>query len=476
MTGKTAVLITGMHRSGTSALARCVSLLGAKLPDMLVPANAGNPEGHWEPKAVVDLNDRMLADAGSEVYSMIDFGRAWFDSARAQLFREEAAKLVESAYDGDPFIIIKDPRTALLLPIWEDALRRLDYRVVHILPLRSPAEVADSLRRRHLKDFPYDGWAAPRGEFVWMRYTLSAVQGTRPSPRAFVRYEDLLADWRREMRRVAQETNITWPRLGSIEAERAIDGFLHGPEAGPVHRDAIGDGEALSSVTPSQLAERFYRTLSERGDDQQATDAIASEFATRTTRMGELLAAFEAMYPVVWRYYEESTRAAAQIESARRTEAGMHQAIQALWTKLNEHVDDKGALRQLLDSTSERARSFEQHAISFDFEREELKKLIAELRNLYDHEVAVRRDAEEGREALRDHAAALHRQLEQAEQDREALRNHAAEVHRQLDERSVECENAHQALRGIHRSLAWRLSAPLRAVARLTRAVSGRAR
>ena len=59
------VLILGMHRSGTSAVARVVNLLGAALPKKLLEAAPGNEAGHWEPIELVSLHDRMLAEAGS---------------------------------------------------------------------------------------------------------------------------------------------------------------------------------------------------------------------------------------------------------------------------------------------------------------------------------------------------------------------------------------------------------------------------
>ena len=59
MTDKTAtaIMVLGMHRSGTSALTRILNLLGADLPEDLIKANAYNKSGYWEPSAVVALND-----------------------------------------------------------------------------------------------------------------------------------------------------------------------------------------------------------------------------------------------------------------------------------------------------------------------------------------------------------------------------------------------------------------------------------
>ncbi len=64
---RTAIVVLGMQRSGTSALTRVLSLLGASLPRNLVAPGLGNETGHWEPAAAIRLNDEMLAHAGSSV-------------------------------------------------------------------------------------------------------------------------------------------------------------------------------------------------------------------------------------------------------------------------------------------------------------------------------------------------------------------------------------------------------------------------
>ena len=65
---RVAIVVVGMHRSGTSAVTRVLSLLGAALPKNLLGAGKGNEEGHWEPSRLVvahDLNPLLpvLTDA-----------------------------------------------------------------------------------------------------------------------------------------------------------------------------------------------------------------------------------------------------------------------------------------------------------------------------------------------------------------------------------------------------------------------------
>jgi hypothetical protein len=60
-----AVIVLGMHRSGTSALARVISLLGADLPNGLLKQGPENEAGFWESAKLVAIHDELLSSAGS---------------------------------------------------------------------------------------------------------------------------------------------------------------------------------------------------------------------------------------------------------------------------------------------------------------------------------------------------------------------------------------------------------------------------
>ena len=62
------VFILGMHRSGTSALARVLNLMGLYFGGENVGTgrSAENIKGFWERRDVRDLNDAILATAGCD--------------------------------------------------------------------------------------------------------------------------------------------------------------------------------------------------------------------------------------------------------------------------------------------------------------------------------------------------------------------------------------------------------------------------
>ena len=448
---RTAVLVTGMHRNGTSALARTLSLLGAAMPADLVPPNEGNPHGHWEPRGMVDLNDRMLAEAGSDLYGVADIPPAWFDSPAALAFTAEAAELIEGSFGDESLVVLKDPRTALLAPIWNRALADRGYRVVHILPLRHPVDVARSLRRRHLKTIPYDAWVSPRGEAVWLRYTLAAVRGSRGHGRAFLRYGALLDDWRRELGRVGRELGLDWPK-GGIAVEAEVDAFLHGnDQADGDHAAVDADVRDLRALDMVQLAGACFAELEAHGDDGARVDAIHAAFTSRIEGARDLVTTLEGLYPLVWRYFEASETTRLQRDAATAAEARLRADGQQTWAALTRANNDK--LRLTLDLGSQDRRG-----VGLDGEVARLEQRAA--------------GAEAQAGILRDDIVRLGAELAEARAD---LLPRVAAIAGERDRIAEAARQDRAAMEGriaaIESSTSWRVTAPLRA---LSRAIRGR--
>lgn len=225
MSARTAIFVLGMHRSGTSALARMLSLLGASLPLHLYPPGIGNEAGHWEPEAAVRLHDQLLETAGTAANDLCGPVESWFETRTAHMFTEQMGELVSSEFGDRPLFVFKDPRTALVFPLWRRVLARAAIRCVAVIVSRNPVEAALSLADRQAKATPGQSWPLDRGGLLWLRYTLAAERYTRDTQRSFCLYPDLLDDWRRIARRLASDLDLSWPRPPS-EAGRDIDSFL----------------------------------------------------------------------------------------------------------------------------------------------------------------------------------------------------------------------------------------------------------
>jgi hypothetical protein len=135
-----ALVIGGMHRSGTSLTASIVAAAGIHLGDDLMAAGAGNPRGHFEDLAFYHLHQRILAANGLSLEGFSCTETVVVPPAA----RVEATELVgRRRAAGRPWGW-KDPRTILLLDFWADLLPEARWLFV----VRPPENVVDSLLRR----------------------------------------------------------------------------------------------------------------------------------------------------------------------------------------------------------------------------------------------------------------------------------------------------------------------------------------
>lgn len=142
-------VITGVHRSGTSAVSMMLEDLGLDFGEhaAFYGADQWNELGYFERTDVIDLNSRLLTGFRrtrgriSPVLSQIGYGLLPSPRAvkrRAASLESEVSELARKL-DG---LAVKDPRFCLTLPAWQPYVASL------VVCLRHPAAVAQSLRRR----------------------------------------------------------------------------------------------------------------------------------------------------------------------------------------------------------------------------------------------------------------------------------------------------------------------------------------
>lgn len=201
---KTLILVTGQHRSGTSATAGCLAQLGVSLGGHLMPANHANPKGYFEDLRVVELHDALLEALGAswdrphDVPELpLPVGAA--NTAAADLY----AVLDEFAMVADVFAI-KDPRACLFTSLWWEICSKRGIRLVLLIPERLPTAVARSLVAR-------EGWPSGRAAKVFHGYFKALCQIDPDIPRASVPFPDGLwqaSTWERIARELDVELDI----------------------------------------------------------------------------------------------------------------------------------------------------------------------------------------------------------------------------------------------------------------------------
>lgn len=234
------VVVLGMHRSGTSAAARLVNLMGFSLgPDEdLLPPRSDNPTGFWENASCVILNEEILVALGGEWSAPPLLGHGWESLPELDAFRPRAAALASTVL-GAPQWAWKGPRACITLPFWLPIFGR-DLAVV--LVHRNPLEVATSLQAR-------EGFPMSLGLALWERYIRSSLAAVAGLPVCVTSHEELVSSPAAWCRRVG-----SFLRARGAEAAELSDGEAR-TAVRPGLRHSAFSAESLSAdptVSPEQ--------------------------------------------------------------------------------------------------------------------------------------------------------------------------------------------------------------------------------
>ena len=252
---KTAVVVLGVYRSGTSAIARTLNLCGAFLPAGVIAEDLRlNPKGFWETEAVNDLDARLLHHLGAD-WNQVDFDLPR-EGPLIEEFLANSRELLATEYGDAPLILMKDPRMGVLAPLWHRSLQQCGYRPVYVVAVRNPLEVARSFEAHG--DMPIaDGLA------LWLAYMQRVTEfiDSGDVNAVCVRYTALLDDWRSVVRRIGRRLDVP---LAVDERADEVDRFLDA--AMRKHRATEAELEPHLAGKTGNAIRTLYRQLLERSD------------------------------------------------------------------------------------------------------------------------------------------------------------------------------------------------------------------
>lgn len=273
-----AIVVLGMHRSGTSALTRLVNLLGVELGPRLMKAKEGNNEtGFWEHQAVVDAHEDLLAQLGMAWDDVRALPPGYERRPDIADFAGRLETIVREDFADAPLWAVKDPRMCRTLALWGPVLERAGAEPLYLLLLRNPLEIARSLKRR-------DGLSEGQGLLLWLRHMLEAERATRGAARVFVRYDDLLADWRATVGAIGKTLGLDWPKAPDAVAGE-VEAFL----SPGLRHHAVDDAAFTEDETVGALVRAVYGALSSlRTADDAKAHALLDEAAARLDEIAAL--------------------------------------------------------------------------------------------------------------------------------------------------------------------------------------------
>ncbi|WP_440958858.1 glycosyltransferase [Oceanicaulis sp. LC35] len=390
MTDKTAIaiMVLGMHRSGTSALTRVLNLLGADLPEDLVPANAYNKSGYWEPSDVVALNDGWLSKAGAS-WDAPFLPDGDMTQALPRTSVKAAADTIKAAYGADHTLIaVKDPRCTLYAPTWRQGLERAGYAPAQLIIHRDPAEVAQSLAHR-------DRFAADEAGLLWAWYCLKSLEAYRDAGGVVVSYSALRQDWRAVVADIRSGLGLEGLKI-TPGAAKKVDAFLTEPRSVPeaefskdVSRileavteqheragrgDAPGDLETLEQDVLNRAAHARLSVVRVRAEGRKEAARIERERDRAREDQKRTEADLSAERDTARRAHTEATARAGKAEAELKDRTAAHEAavqgyeshVSSLDAELRQTQADyvaADAERQALRVEVNRLRAIEQSSI-----------------------------------------------------------------------------------------------------------------
>jgi hypothetical protein len=215
-----AVVVLGMHRSGTSAVTGTLHRLGVALGSNLMPAIPGdNDRGFYESNHIVPINERLFAAVASSWDDPAPLLPEWWRQPAVASCRTDLAMVLDREFRDEPLWGVKDPRICRLMPLWLDVLAGTRAEARFLIIWRHPFEVAESLLRRH-------GFARAKSYMLWFQHMRDAEVGSRGTARRVLSYAGFLDDWRSAVREAAAA--LTLPDLAArVERDgAAVDAFL----------------------------------------------------------------------------------------------------------------------------------------------------------------------------------------------------------------------------------------------------------
>ncbi len=393
---RTLVVVLGMHRSGSSAIARGLEALGVGLGDNLMPpADGNNEKGFFEDLDIYELNERLLERAGSAWHRLTPLEAQAFAGPSYSRERREAAQLLADKLSSNETFAFKDPRTAVLLPFWRCVFEDLDLETHYLITVRNPIETAASLEKR-------DGFPLEKGVLLWAKHMLEAVRATQQEQRLFVSFDRVLSNPVAELQRVANGLGLPPPDQDGDAVREYCDEFLD-----PALRHSlVGDKELRRSGLASPFVIELYDAVNERAA-QPAGEHEADPIDLSAVETG-----FDAVAPVL---------GFADLIDGRRGE---------------DLARLKDAQRALEKARQEKKATEEARAQS-DAALTDVRNQLEALKRSNAAEIGILAEA---RDAAERNADALRIQLaeaaEKAEQESSALRNQLAEAAEKAEQES----------------------------------------
>jgi len=270
-------VVLGMHRSGTSAIARALKVFGIQLGDRLIPASEEvNAKGFWEDHDLNELSIELLEAINSDWQTLNPVSPEMVDKLVNSSLFLKAVDMLRMKIETSPGFAFKNPRSAKLLPFWKKVFVHCGLTTQYIIALRNPLSVCRSLEKR-------DGFDHRKSYLLWIEHLLFSLLETTDAPCLIVDYDRLMESPKTELNRIATTFDLKI-------LPHEYDEFAHDFLDENLRHTVFSLSDLLADSNAPEIIKEMYSHLREVGAGKEELSAtLLSRWNTEFHRQRPLL-------------------------------------------------------------------------------------------------------------------------------------------------------------------------------------------
>ena len=213
---KTIIITIGMHRSGTSSIARALEVFDFSLGDNLLGPSIENEKGYMEDIDILELNIEILNSFNRDWKSLIPLDKSDFKKLLDSVFYKRAKDLIKSKIFSFEKFAFKDPRISILLPFWDAVLTDLDINILYIFTFRNPKSIYESLHYRNNLDL-YTSC------MLWNFYNLECLRKLDDKNFFIIDFDSFLDNAKDQLEKISTKFSL---KINLLKLDDYLDNFL----------------------------------------------------------------------------------------------------------------------------------------------------------------------------------------------------------------------------------------------------------
>lgn len=351
------IVVLGSGRSGTSMLMKFLAECGMRVSTTVVPASEQNPNGSYEDLDIFTLQSKVLSMLGAK--PPLPIPEKWFDEKDTSKYVKMFAEILKKKNDEFPDSIwgFKDPRTAMLMPLWTMAFNKIKVVPLYILAVREPKAVVESLKRQYRVD-------RSAAELFWLQKNCDSIFYTGGNI-FIVHYEE----W------FSQKTNLAYDLINYCGLNDSIDSDKIEDITDALVQPSLNRAVHTDQKVENNYVTMFYDVLLKCRGANFDRELLMEEVLTRRHQLGIFNGYLDEGFRIISKQDEE-------VQNNTKRLNRMKKKID----KLSQQLDQRDDFKQIVQGQYELTTNMMENFLS------EFKNSIERVRRIKKRQKAIEQE------------------------------------------------------------------------------------